>query len=320
MKTEVRKTIISIILFLSCIIPASAQFADMGGNDPFGNNRMGNQNGMNGRNTSSDSTEQVDQYTIKRYFKSLAHKDTMAIGWAFAGSILLPGTGQIYNGDYWKLPILYCGIGGMIGGGCYYNSQFKKTGSSIDKRNSNIFFIGAAVFYWAQLLDGAASYQTYRPHLPGRATVYSTLLPGLGQIYNREYWKLPIYYTALAVSGYCWYYNNMQYRRFQSYYIKASNPDGGYTGTLSAENLQYYRDLYRRYRDYSILATVLLYILQIIDADVFGTMSDLNDSQPSVSMKLEPTVIYPISTDFNHSYAVTGLSSGALGFQLSVRF
>ena len=63
-----------------------------------------------------------------------------------------------------------------------------------------------------------------------------------------------------------------------------------------------------------------MYILQIIDADVFGTMSDLNDSQPSVSMKLEPTVIYPISTDFNHSYAVTGLSSGALGFQLSVRF
>ena len=72
----------------------------------------------------------------------------------------------------------------------------------------NLFFIGAAVFYWGQMLDGAVNYKSYRDHLPGRATIYSILCPGLGQIYNREYWKLPIYYGGLAVAGYFWYYND----------------------------------------------------------------------------------------------------------------
>ena len=175
----------------------------------------------------------------------------MAIGWAFGGSFILPGTAQIYNGDYWKLPIIYAGMGGMIGGGVYFDSQFKKTGSESDKLARNLFFIGAAAFYWGQILDGAASYDSYRDHLPGRATIYSALLPGLGQIYNKEYWKLPIYYGGLAAAGYFWYYNDLQYKRFQKNYREATSPDGNYEGNLSVDNLQYYRDYYRRYRDYS---------------------------------------------------------------------
>ncbi len=243
----------------------------------------------------------------------------MAIGWQFGGSLILPGTGQIYNKDYWKLPIFYAGIGGMLGGGIYYNSQYKKTGNENDKLYSNLFFIGAAAFYWAQLLDGAVNYPTYRDHLPGRATVYSILFPGLGQIYNREYWKLPIYYGGLVAAGYFWYYNGLQYKRFQADYKTATTPGMKYAGALSAENLKYYRDYYRRFRDYSIVATVVIYLLQIIDADVFATMYDFNIHQ-GLSMDIEPAIIEPLNYSNDLQFATTTPTSNAVGLKLNLTF
>ena len=309
MLTDVRKTVLIIFISLFLLpLQAHAQFINSGGSGS-----------MSGSAASSDSSSKEESYTLKRYFNSLAHKDSMAIGWAFAGSFILPGTAQIYNGDYWKLPIIYAGIGGMLGGGIYYNSQFKKTGSESDKLTRNLFFIGAAAFYWGQLLDGAASYKSYRPHLPGRATIYSALLPGLGQIYNREYWKLPIYYGGLAVAGYCWYYNDLQYKRFQHDYNMATQPGGNYTGSLSVDNLQYYRDYYRRYRDYSIVATVLIYILQIIDADVFATMSEFDVNQ-NLSMDIEPAIIEPINYDFTTNYTLAMPTGSAMGVKMNFRF
>ena len=123
MLTDVRKTVLIILISLFLLpLQAHAQFINSGGSGS-----------MSGSAASSDSSSKEESYTLKRYFNSLAHKDSMAIGWAFAGSFILPGTAQIYNGDYWKLPIIYAGIGGMLGGGIYYNSQFKKTGSESDK-------------------------------------------------------------------------------------------------------------------------------------------------------------------------------------------
>lgn len=283
------------------------------------NGTGGTASAATGTSSSSDSSSKADSYTLKRYFNALAHRDSMPIGWAFGSSVILPGTAQIYNGDYWKLPIVYAGIGGMIGGGVYYNSQFKKTGSESDKLARNLFFIGAAAFYWGQMLDGAASYDSYREHLPGRATIYSALLPGLGQIYNREFWKLPIYYGGLAVAGYCWYYNNLQYHRFQHEYNLASQPGGNYTGSLSVDNLQYYRDYYRRYRDYSIVATVLIYILQIIDADVFATMGEFDVNQ-SLSMDLQPVIIEPLNYEFTTNYTSAMPVGNAVGVGLNFTF
>ena len=278
------------------------------------------QGGAMSGTTGSDSTgSQAETYTLKRYFSSLAHRDTMAIGWSFGGSVLLPGTAQIYNTDYWKLPVIYAGIGGMIGGGTYYNSQFKKTGSESDKLARNLFFIGAAAFYWGQMLDGAVCYRSYRDHLPGRATVYSILFPGLGQIYNREYWKLPIYYGGLAVAGYFWYYNDIQYRRFQKDYNAATTPGGNYEGSMSTDNLQYYRDYYRRFRDYSIVATVLIYLLQVIDADVFATMSTFDVNQ-SLSMDIQPAVIEPLNCDFTTNYTSVMPTGSAVGVQMHFKF
>ena len=304
-----RKTVLIALLLI--LLPAgrlSAQFATGPG---------GSGTSASGTSSSADSTAQT--YTLKRYFSSLAHRDSMSIGWAVGGSVILPGTAQIYNGQYWKLPVIYAGIGGMLGGGIYYDHQFKKTGSDSDRMARNLFFAGAALFYWGQIFDGAVNYKSYRSHLPGRATVYSALLPGLGQIYNKEYWKLPIYYGGLAAAGYFWYYNDLQYKRFQSDYRKATTPGGNYEGSLSVDNLQYYRDYYRRYRDYSIVATVVIYLLQVIDADVFATMNEFDVNQ-NISMNVEPAVIEPLNYEFTTNYASAVPAGSAVGIQMKFKF
>ena len=270
--------------------------------------------GFGGLGDNSGTVEQGDtssapKYNLKRYFKALGHKDTMSIGWSFFGSIVLPGSAQIYNRDYWKLPILYGGVAGMMAGCWYFNSQYQKTGNKAFERNKYIFIAGAALFYWASLIDGAARYKDFRVHNPGRAAIYSALLPGLGQIYNKEYWKLPIYYGGLAVCGYFWYSNQTQYERYRKQYIQAVTPGGGYSGSMSVENLKYYRDLYRRYWNYSIVATVAVYALQIIDADVFATMGDF-DVNNSITMNLDPAIIPPLNSQWCSSGTLSDVSYG----------
>ena len=303
-----KRTVVAIIILLISSFTVSAQYVD-----------SGLQGSGNTAGKSQSPSDTAENYSLKRYFNALAHRDSMSIGWSFGSSVILPGASQIYNRDYWKLPVIYIGIGGMIGGGIYYNSQYRKTGDSNLKLYSNLFFAGAALFYWGQLMDGAVCYESYRDHLPGRATVYSILFPGLGQMYNGEYWKLPIYYGGLALCGYLWHYNNMQFHRFKKAYNEATLQGADYKGSYSVENLKYYRDYYWRFRDYSIVATVAVYLLQIIDADVFATMRDIDINQ-SLTMGVEPALIEPINYKYTNNYASVFPTGSAVGFKLNLRF
>ena len=62
-------------------------------------------------------------FSFKEYIGGLSHKNTIKPGIMFAGSVVLPGTAQIYNKDYWKLPVVYGGIGALAGTGGYYLHQ-----------------------------------------------------------------------------------------------------------------------------------------------------------------------------------------------------
>lgn len=258
-------------------------------------------------------------FSFKEFFGGLAHKNQMKIGTMFAGSVVLPGTAQIYNKQYWKLPIIYGGIGALAGTGGYYLNKYNQSGGTdIEaKTTGTCLLIGAGLVYWGSLMDGVASYKSNRTPDPGRATIYSILLPGLGQIYNGEYFKVPIYWGCLLGAAHFWVNNNTNYVRFKRIHNEATtNPN--YSEGISGETAKWYRDEYRRYRDYSILATVAFYLLQVIDANVFAYMHDFEVSD-DIALRLEPAVIVPDNMYASHTNSYN-IGQNAIGMRLGLRF
>lgn len=274
-------------------------------------------------NEKGDSTAVADTadklFSFKEWGRGLAHKQKIEIGTMFAGSVFAPGTAQIYNKDYWKLPVIYGGIGALAGTGGYYLSQYKKTGDTDAKSTGTWLLAGAGLMYWGSLLDGVICYESDTDPLPGRATIYSALLPGLGQIYNGELFKLPIYWGGLLVSTHLLINYNTNYQRFKRIHNEATSTDPEVSANvpISGETAKWYRDVYRRYRDYSIVATVLVYLLQVIDANVFAYMHDFEVTD-DISLNIEPAIISPYNEyAINTSMAPTG---NAVGMRVGIRF
>ena len=126
-----------------------------------------------------------------------------------------------------------------------------------------------------------------RVHSPRKATLYSTFCPGLGQIYNRKYWKLPLVYAAVGIPAYTFFYNRSWYQKCQQAialidpYVElgdtipsaiASRVDPRLRtfveGTGNINSLRTYRNEFRKDQDYSVLFFLLFWGLQIVDATV----------------------------------------------------
>ena len=247
------------------------------------------QNYADSSQTQSPDSSQL--FSVRQYFGSLAHKRPGQVQNLFMGSTIFVGGTQIYNRQYWKLPLIYGGIGAGVGLGIHYGNQYKNTGDEKYKTLSTLSYVGAGVVWWASLLDGTACFKTDQYPDPGKATVYSILCPGLGQVYNGEYWKIPIYWGAIAGGVYFYSNNKRNYERYKWIYDQATSTDPGVEKPpVSAENALYYRDVFRRYRDYSILSIALFYVIQVVDANVFAYMQDF-EIDDDISLRLEPTVI-----------------------------
>lgn len=267
------KRALATIILLFAALSASAQFRSEAFQQQYNDDKA----------TSKDSVDVL--FSFKDFFAGLSHKQEVKIGTLFAGSSILIGSQQIYNKDYWKLPLVYTGIFAPLGAGIYLNTQGKHEAAKY-------CFIGAGVAYWGTLMDGVISYKSDKYPLPGRATLYSLLLPGLGQAYNGEFWKIPIYVGGLGVAYYFYDTNNINYQRYRRIYKEATNKEVPYTGPITSEQALYYRDVFRRYRDYSILAIGLVYLLQVIDANVFSYMHDF-EIVDDMAMTVRPSVIMP---------------------------
>lgn len=264
-----------VIAFLLVCLGASAQFKSEAFTQSY-NDDVANQ---------KDSTDVL--FSFKEYFGGLAHKNEMQIGTMAAGSAVFIGGEQIYNKQYWKLPLVYGSIFAPLGIGIYNSVQ-----GNTDV--AKYWYIGAGAAYWAMHMDGVINYKSDKYPLPGRATIFSILCPGLGQAYNGEFWKIPIYIGGLGVSYYFYDMNSRNYERYRRIYKEATNTDTEvkYNGPITAEQALYYRNVFRRYRDYSILAIGLVYLLQIIDANVFSYMHDF-EIVDDLALSVSPTVIAP---------------------------
>jgi hypothetical protein len=234
----------------------------------------------------------------KSYIKGLRGIDSLSIGKITLASMIVPGYAQAYNRQYWKIPVIYGTGAALIYSGSHSKSLYKKTGDKKYNSQSKLFYAGAGLVYFGSLIDGIASYKI--PHediVPAKATLFSTFLPGLGQAYTGNYWKLPIIYGGFAFAGYWLNLNKMQYTRFRDAYNTESDYVNGLTdkpsefnGRLSVQSLKNYRDNFRRNRDYAVLYLFLAHAVNIIDATVFAQLSNFDVSE-NLAFNLSPTII-----------------------------
>ena len=134
--------------------------------------------------------------------------------------------------------------------------------------------------------------QTKQENYIKKATLLSTACPGLGQYYNKKYWKIPVIYTALGATVYYYWNNNKLFSQYKDYYIAEidDNKNTVNHSSYNASQLITLQDYYRDSRDLSILLFILMYSLNIIDACVDAHFTNYNISD-DLSLYLKPTTI-----------------------------
>jgi len=146
-------------------------------------------------------------------------------------------------------------------------------------------------------IDGQDSVVVKPRHIPDLATKRSAMIPGWGQWYNRKYWKVPLVYGALVTCVVVFKYNLTEYKFYRhAYQIMGSSQDSSAAAlaTLPAwilqyspQDIQYARNEAREYVDYSALAFILAWGLNVVDATIDGHLEDF-DISDNLSLRLAP--------------------------------
>lgn len=156
------------------------------------------------------------------------------------------------------------------------------------------------------------------PLAPSKAAFYSAILPGLGQIYNKRYWKVPLVYAAIGTGVYVYKFNDDLYDRYRTAFKRRQagfiddefydpNNSGVIPGQpdLSDAGLQDGQERYQRDRDLALVVTIGLYALNIIDANVDAHLRQFNVDD-NLSMDFKPYLEYnPINANPNYGMALT---------------
>ncbi|MBR5205685.1 MAG: hypothetical protein IKW52_00790 [Alistipes sp.] len=269
--------------------------------------------------------------------------DSMGLSKVCWLSLPLPGFGQIYNKQYWKLAVLYPVVGASVTMFVHENKQYKPLKAEYDQylvdhgymrtpeldeiqtkmiRHNTMqqIYAGLAIATYLYFIgDAAVNYSTNEVSQVKKATTLSTICPGAGQIYNKSYWRVPIVIGGLASTIYTIDWNNRGYQRFKTAYSLRvdydNNPDkypngsaDEFRGNYTATFLKNLKDSYRRNRDLCILLTAGIYLLNILDAHVDAHLQDY-DISDDLSMNMEP--FFDVTT--------VG-SKPAMGVNLSLKF
>lgn len=160
--------------------------------------------------------------------------------------------------------------------------------------------------------------ENINPLAPSKAAFYSAVLPGLGQIYNRRYWKVPIVWAAIGTGVYAYIYNDTEYDRFRGAFKRRRagfiddefydiNNSGIVPGEpdLSDEALQDAQERFQRDRDLALVVTIALYALNIVDANVDAHLKQFNVDE-NLGLDIRPYLDYhPVTSDPNYGLALT---------------
>ncbi len=255
-------------------------------------------------------------------------KDSISTKHLWLAAQILPGSGQIINKQYWKVPVYYAGMGSMIFMGIRSNNAYKHSLSEYndldpasssselykqrytrEKQNRNLFYAGAGAFYIASVMDAILVYNK-NEHSPATATILSTILPGAGQIYNKKIWKVPAVYALFGTFYFLVDWNNRGYIQFKR--AIRQWPKDEFGGIRTQEELKLYRDIYRKNRDLSFLGLIGVYVLNIVDANVDGNLYNWSVSD-DLSFRIEPSII-------NNNFATTAYTQPAFGLTCKFNF
>lgn len=164
----------------------------------------------------------------------------------------------------------------------------------------------------------AKNEKSINPLAPSKAAFYSAVLPGLGQVYNKRYWKVPIVYAVIGTGVYAYKYNDDIYNRFRTafkrreagftddefYDINGDNIEGA-EPDLDVDDLERQQENYQRDRDLALVITIAMYALNIIDANVDAHLKQFNINE-DLSMDAHPYLnLDPITNNPNYGFAFT---------------
>ncbi len=148
--------------------------------------------------------------------------------------------------------------------------------------------------------------EPYNPLAPAKAAFYSAVLPGLGQAYNKKYWKIPIIYAGIGAGIYFYSANNKDYNRFRDAYKRrlAGFTDdefwgNGDTPIISTDRLVDAQKSSQKDKDLSVVVAVVFYLLNIIDANVDAHLRQFNVND---DLSLKPNFeINPFDSKANYT-------------------
>ena len=141
-------------------------------------------------------------------------------------------------------------------------------------------------------LEFAMKPHPFQPN-PKKAGLYSSIVPGLGQLYNKQYWKIPLIYTGLGVLGYFFVKNLNQYQDYRIAYIGRINnpyPTDKYVNIYTTDQLSQLQNDYNKYLDMTVLFGSLGYMLQVLDAVTSAHLKNFDISR-DISMRIRPVII-----------------------------
>lgn len=150
-------------------------------------------------------------------------------------------------------------------------------------------------------------------HSPRKATIYSAILPGLGQIYNQQYWKVPVLYAGIATIAYFINFNHNKYNTFRTEYLARINKD-----TLAIDpkyelysdnSIYQLKNYYQRNLEFTYIIAGVVYILNLLDASVYAHLFTFDVSN-NLSFRAEPV--------FNNNIFLSNLPVS--GIKLTLNF